>query len=103
MREYSDTDVVILGAVLSEIAHELGFKETTKREIATVAKFIRNNYLDIRISEISDAFDLGISGKLNMDRSEVNHYNSFSKLYVSGFLNAYIFFKNSKLSDERAK
>lgn len=60
------------------------------KELALIGKFIVNNYPQLTISEISLAIDLSLLDKLNCD---VRTFNTFSPMYVTRILNAYIEYK----------
>ena len=56
-------------------------------ELALISKFVMNNYDSLSLEEISLAIDLSLVDKLNCD---VRTFNTFSPMYVSRILNAYI-------------
>lgn len=60
------------------------------QELALICKFIISNYPKITLNEISLAIDLSLTDKLNCD---VRTFNTFSPMYVSRILNAYIEYK----------
>jgi hypothetical protein len=55
-------------------------------EKAVLLKFIRENYPKYHPNEIRIAFELAIKSEF---KAEVNHYGTFSSLYLAGILNAY--------------
>jgi len=60
------------------------------QELALISKFILSNYSTISLDEISLAIDLSLTDKLNVD---VRTFNTFSPMYVSRILNAYLEYK----------
>ena len=58
-------------------------------EKAVLLQHIYENYGGNRLEEIKVAFDLAVSGKLNLKRDDVKHYENFSCLYFSTIMNAY--------------
>jgi len=66
------------------------------RELALISQFIISNYANITTDEISLAIDLSLTNKLDVD---VRTFNSFSPMYVSRILNAYIEYRQ-QLYDE---
>lgn len=59
------------------------------QERAVLLMHIRKNYGGHTSAEIRLAFEMAISGKLDLDQSEVVCYENFSCLYFSGIMNAY--------------
>lgn len=66
------------------------------QELALICKFVLNNYPQITLEEISLAIDLSLTDKLNCD---VRTFNTFSPMYVSRILNAYIEYKRYMYND----
>ena len=60
-----------------------------KEETAVLIEHILKNYGNHTVKEIKIAFDMAISGKLDLDRKEVICYENFSCLYFSTIMNAY--------------
>jgi len=56
-------------------------------ELAMISNFIQNNYSYLTPQELNTAIELSLTDKLNID---VKTYNSFSPMYISRILNAYI-------------
>ena len=71
-------------------------EDDTAQELALLSTFIYNTYNSLKIDEINLAIQLSLSNKLDCD---VNTYNSFSPLYVSRILNAYLEYKRKINSD----
>ena len=65
-------------------------------ELALICKFVMSNYPQITLDEISLAIDLSLTDKLNCD---VRTFNTFSPMYVSRILNAYIEYKRTMYND----
>ena len=64
------------------------------KELSMLFVFIKENFSNLTIKEIDLAINLSLTNKLNCD---VNAYNSFSPLYVSRILNAYIEYKKQNV------
>lgn len=62
-------------------------EEEIGHELAIIAKFVLDNYENITVDEISLAIDLSLTDKLDAD---VRTFNTFTPMYVSRILNAYI-------------
>ena len=58
-----------------------------EREKAVLLQFIQNNYGGHTPAEIRLAFDLAVSGELDVD--DVKCYENFSPLYFANIMNAY--------------
>ena len=65
-------------------------------ELIMIAKFISENYGKLTIQEIELAFNLCLTHKLDIDPKP---YNSFSPLYVSTVLNAYMEYRRPIYND----
>ena len=73
--------------------------EAQPEELVMLTKFIHKEYGSIfSLPEIEDCIDLSVTGKLNVDAKP---YNSFSPLYISTILNAYIEYRNEKIAEIR--
>lgn len=62
-------------------------EDSLAQELVLIAKFIIDNYENIKYSEIELAINLSLTNKLDVD---VRTFNSFSPMYVSRILNAYM-------------
>jgi hypothetical protein len=60
-----------------------------KEETALLHGHLRTSYGSHTIPEIDLAFELAITGQLDLDQKEVVCYENFSCLYLSGIINAY--------------
>jgi hypothetical protein len=61
----------------------------SKEETAILHAHLRNNYGTHTIPEIDLAFELAITGQLDLEQKDVVCYENFSCLYLSGIINAY--------------
>jgi len=61
----------------------------TKEETAILHAHLRNNYGKHTIPEIDLAFEMAITGQLDLEQKDVVCYENFSCLYLSGIINAY--------------
>ena len=71
----------------------------TQLEFDNLKEFIIRNYPTITLSEIKLAFDCALSGKLNLDSSEISCYGDFTAIYFGRIINAYIKWANSKYAE----
>lgn len=71
----------------------LGLREPhDKKELGLLLAFLKNQYGDFTMPEISLAFELAMTQQLNIDN--INHYQSFSAMYLSMILNSYREFRS---------
>lgn len=61
-------------------------------ELAMISNFIQNNYSYLTPQELNTAIELSLTDKLNVD---VKTYNSFSPMYISRILNAYVDYRKA--------
>ena len=66
------------------------------KELALLGKFIFENYPNITYEEINLAINLSLTNKLDCD---VRTFNTFSPMYVSRILNAYLEYKRDIYND----
>lgn len=81
-----------IGKVLRYVMIKVGLRANNwpvPEEKAVLLQHIYDNYGGNRLEEIKVAFDLAVSGKLNLKRDDVKHYENFSCLYFSTIMNAY--------------
>ena len=65
----------------------IGIKEElSQEELFMNVTFIRENFSELNLVDIDQAINLSLRGDLNVD---VEHYQSFTPLYISKILNAY--------------
>lgn len=65
-------------------------EDEVAKELYLIAQFVSKNYPKITIEEIQLAIDLSLTDKLDTD---VRTFNTFSPMYVSRILNAYLEYK----------
>lgn len=73
-----------------------GDKLPTEAELAIMHKSVTEEYPNIKIGEITLAFDLAAKGKLDV---EVETYQNFSMLYLHRILRAFARYGMAKLND----
>lgn len=81
-----------IGKVLRYVMIKIGLRANNwpvPEEKAVLLQHIYENYGGNRLEEIKVAFDLAVSGKLNLKADDVKHYENFSCLYFSTIMNAY--------------
>lgn len=61
----------------------------SKEETIILYDHLKKNYGTHTIPEIDLAFELAITGQLDLNQSEVTCYENFSCIYLSGIINAY--------------
>jgi hypothetical protein len=71
-------------------------EDDVARELALLSQFVVTNYPNITTDEISLAIDLSLTNKLDVD---VRTFNSFSPMYVSRILNAYLDYRKIKYDE----
>ena len=71
-------------------------EDSLAQELVLIAKFIIENYENIKYSEIELAINLSLTNKLDVD---VRTFNSFSPMYVSRILNAYMEYSRRIIQD----
>lgn len=74
-----------------------------EEEKRVLLQFIAQNYGGHTPSEIKLAFDMAVTGKLNLDKKEVICYENFSVLYFSQVMNAYREWSRQAYAHIRAK
>jgi hypothetical protein len=83
-------DVLAKWRWMSGVSNNSQGEDDIAKELVYLSEFVVKNYNNITIDEISLCIDLSLTNKLDVD---VNTYNSFSPMYVSRILNAYIEYK----------
>ena len=77
----------------------IGIKEElSQEELFMNVNFIRENFSELNLVDINQAINLSIKGSLNID---VEHYQSFTPLYISKILLAYKKYKGEVIFDIR--
>ena len=86
-----------LSSVVDMIRRDIGIKSIDVYEITRFREILKSYYSMLTLSEIKIAFELSMAGKLDdylpKDRygnPDNYHYHSFSVLYVTKILNAYL-------------
>jgi len=101
IKEMSEEGFRQIHIILVKWAKFLGIKETPQAdEVKMIVFFIKQNFGDLTLEEITNAFNLAIARKLNIDP---NHYQNFSALYVGGILDAYKEYKGNHIKLYRQK
>lgn len=67
-------------------------EELTQDEIHMNLTFVRENFSELNLVDIKEAIDLSLKGKLQVD---VEHYQSFTPIYISRILTAYKKYRGS--------
>lgn len=68
----------------------MGIKEPIEQQqLVRIAEFVQRNYLDLSIEQISLAFEMALTGKLDLEQKDLEHFQQFSMLYISKILNAF--------------
>jgi len=77
----------------------IGIKEElSQEELFMNVNFIRENFSELNLVDINQAINLSLNGSLNTD---VEHYQSFTPLYISKILLAYKKYKGEVIFDIR--
>lgn len=107
IKDFKNEDFKALHKLLLKWGKFIGLKEAPDDEqMFMLVVFVKENFTNLSLAEITNAFNLAISGTLNIN---VEHYNSFSPIYVSKIFNAYlehkkeVMYKVHKLEDEMAQ
>ena len=61
-------------------------KKLTKENMELMVNFLRNNFKTLHFKELKEAFEVGVTGALDVD---LTHYQNFNALYVSKVLQAF--------------
>ena len=72
----------------------------TDDEIRLFVEYIAEHFYRLSLSEIDNAFNLATAGKLDI---EADHYQSFSVIYISKIINAYIRYNGKYIIEYRNK
>ena len=101
IKEMSEEGFRQIHIILVKWAKFLGIKETPQAdEVKMIVFFIKQNFGDLTLEEITNSFNLAIARKLDIDP---NHYQNFSALYVGGILDAYKEYKGNHIKLYRQK
>jgi hypothetical protein len=85
------TKEVDIKKLLARIMILVGFKpkNITDTELTLIASYIKKYFKILKLSEIQEAFEFGVSGKFDKYGIKMNTYQNFSTLYVSDVIKAY--------------
>lgn len=89
-------DVLAKWRWMSGISTSNQDEDSLAKELLIIAQFIAKNYEGMTIDEVSLCIDLSLTNKLDVD---VRTFNTFSPMYVSRILNAYVGYKRKQLED----
>lgn len=70
------------------------------KELVLMVAFFKRSFSNLNLDEVSLAIDLSLTNKLDVD---VRTFNSFSPMYISKILNAYIQYRNEILLELKRK
>jgi len=73
-------------------------EELTQEELFMNINFIKDNFSELNLMDIDQAINLSIKGDLDVD---VEHYQSFTPLYISRILKAYKIYKGEVMTTIR--
>lgn len=77
-----------------------GSEDDMAQELAMLSKFVAQNYSNLKSDEYKLAINMSLTNKLDVD---VRTFNSFSPMYVSRILNAYLEHKQSVMREVRKR
>jgi len=107
IEEFTNEDFKSLHKLLLKWGKFIGLKEAPDDEqMFMLVVFVKDNFTKMSLAEITNAFNLAIAGVLSVN---VEHYNSFSPIYISKIFNAYlehkkeVMYKMHKLEEEEAQ
>jgi hypothetical protein len=93
---YDLIDILAKWRWMSGISTSNQDEDSLAKELLIIAQFISKNYESMTIDEVSLCIDLSLTNKLDVD---VRTFNTFSPMYVSRILNAYVVYKRKQLED----
>jgi hypothetical protein len=97
----SNDDLKPLIDLVGKWRYYIGIKEElSQEELFMNLNFIRENFSELNIVDINQAIDLSIKGDLDVD---VEHYQSFTPLYISRILKSYKEYRNKVIFAIREK
>lgn len=95
----TNNDIKPLIDIIGKWRFYIGVKEElSQEELFMNVNFIRENFNELNLVDINEAINLSLKGVLNVD---VEHYQSFTPLYISKILNAYKDYRNNIIYDIR--
>ena len=93
-------DIVRLKATLEGLVYYVGIKEApSPQQMVLLTEFVQRNYLDLSIEQISLAFEMALTGKLDLEQKDLEHFQQFSMLYISKILNSFKELQTIKIKD----
>lgn len=101
IREFkTNNDIKPLVDILGKWRFYLGIKdELTKEEILMNVNFVRENFNELNLTDITEAINLSLKGSLEVD---VRAFQSFTPVYISTILIAYKKYRSKVIIDVRA-
>lgn len=97
----SNDDLKPLIDIVGKWRYYIGIKEElSQEELFMNLNFIRENFSELNLVDINQAIDLSIKGDLDV---EVEHYQSFTPLYISRILKSYKEYRNKVIFAIREK
>lgn len=97
----SNDDLKPLIDLVGKWRYYIGIKEElSQEELFMNLNFIRENFSELNLVDINQAIDLSIKGDLDV---EVEHYQSFTPLYISRILKSYKEYRNKVIFAIREK
>lgn len=82
--------------LLAKWAYYLGLNKLSPEDLAMLNMYIIRSYGNLTLEEIDLTIEYSISGKLDVD---TNPYGSFSPIYVSSMIGAYIRYRNRIMAE----
>ena len=102
IRQFDANDLINLSKCLQGCAFDVGIKDPIEESnLVRITEFIQRNYLDLSIEQISLAFEMALTGKLDLDQNDLEHYQQFSMLYISKILNSFKELQTIKIKDHQ--
>ena len=97
----TNNDLKPLIELVGKWRYFIGIKEElSKEELFMNINFIRENFNELNLVDIDQAINLSIKGEFDID---IEHYQSFTPLYISKILNAYKKYKGEVMFSIRSE
>jgi len=98
LRDYKDHDLVKITTQLIGLSSLLGLKELGAKESVLMADFITDQFKELTIEEVSEAFKMNVSGRLLDSKGEkTKPYGTLNVDYVGTVLALYRVNKSNEL------
>lgn len=98
LRDYKDHDLVKITTQLIGLSSLLGLKELGAKESVLMADFITDQFKELTIEEVSEAFKMNVSGRLLDSKGEkTKPYGTLNVDYVGTVLALYRVYKSNEL------